>query len=114
MSCIIEDHDGEMDKEMNQSATGVMENPTAYSSHQRALFVLKAREVNKLSQQALFDIMTDFTVIMEGMLDSVYEKQNYKITIFLPLILDYMRCSMILNLKNRFEIYTPSICFQST
>ena len=74
LSCTIEDHDGEMD----QSATGVMENPTAYSSHQRALFVLKSREVHKLSQQALFDIMTDF-IIMEGMLNSVYEKVEAKL-----------------------------------
>ena len=46
----------------------------ACSLRQRAMFVLKTREVHKVSSQALSDIMTDFTVMMEGILDDVHDK----------------------------------------
>ena len=47
--------------------------------HQRALFLLKAREVHKFSEQALSDIMTDFTVMVEGIVDDVHDNVEAKL-----------------------------------
>lgn len=52
--------------------------PLAHSAEelkfQRALFLLKAREIHKISQQALNDVMTDFNVMVGGILDNLHSK----------------------------------------
>lgn len=47
--------------------------------HQRALFLLKAKEIHKMSELALSDVMTDFTVMIDDILDDVYEDVEKKL-----------------------------------
>ena len=50
------------------------------NAHQRALFLLKAKEVHKMSEQALSDVMAVFTVLIDGILDDEYEEIEKKLT----------------------------------
>ena len=43
-------------------------------THQRALFILKSREVHKISQGSLSDIITDVSVMMEDTVDILQRK----------------------------------------
>lgn len=80
-------NDGEEDMQMADSSGGNMHShdvvanlqDSAYGSHQRALFLLKSKEVHKMSEQALCDIMTDFTVMIDDILDDVYREVEKKL-----------------------------------
>lgn len=43
-------------------------------AHQRALFLLKSREVHKISQMALNDIIADFTLMTKAVLEDVQRR----------------------------------------
>lgn len=64
----------------------------ARRSHQRALFLLKAREIHKVSEQALSDIMTDCTVLIGDILDEVYQGVEKKLKVH-----DISACDIGLN-----------------
>lgn len=71
-----DDHSNDQDTNAgtNDHESTAIENnqDSSLNSHQRALFLLKAREIHKISQQALSDVMTDFTVMIDDILDDVH------------------------------------------
>lgn len=67
------------DQSLTQSANNVAIHSSESRKFQRALFLLKAREIHKISQQALCDIMTDFNVLVDGILDNLCSELTSKL-----------------------------------